>query len=299
EEPVRSLGPVRPRHQDQGGRGGGIFLPGPRGAPDEKERRGESGLPEVPGARAQRLPRRRREGPLEEHQVIGPPIALVPWGRALRPPARSRLLKLIGLLPLVAAAACRRDSNVFPNAPVILICVDTLRADHLPVYGYKGVETPAIDGLARDSVVFDNAVSQVPLTLPSPASLLTGLLPFQEGVRDNVGYRLDKSRTTLASHLHARGYVTGAAVSAFVLDHTTGISSGFDFYEDRVEARRSGLAIGEVQRPGAETERLLEGWVASVPAEKPFFAFLHLYEPHAPYSPPEPFPGPYPARPHA
>src|SRR5262249_51631302 len=104
--------------------------------------------------------------------------------------------------------------------------------------------------------------------------------------------------TTLASHLHARGYATGAAVSAFVLDHTTGISSGFDFYEDRVEARRSGLAIGEVQRPGAETERLLEGWVASVPAEKPFFAFLHLYEPHAPYSPPEPFAGRYADRPY-
>ena len=139
------------------------------------------------------------------------------------------------VLCLLTAAACRRETNVFPNAPVVMICVDTLRADHLPAYGYKGVETPALDALARDSVVFENAVSQVPLTLPSHASLMTGLLPFQNRVRDNVGYRLEKSRTTLASLLKQRGYATGAAVSAFVLDHTTGISSGFDFYEDRVD----------------------------------------------------------------
>jgi choline-sulfatase len=179
--------------------------------------------------------------------------------------------------------------ETFPNAPVVLISVDTLRADHLPTYGYHGVETPALDALARDSVVFENAISQVPLTLPSHASLFTGLLPFANGVRDNVGYRLGKEQPTLAGLLRARGYATGGAVSAFVLDHATGISSGFDFYEDRVEARGSGQAIGEVQRPGAETEKILENWIAALPPGKAFFAFLHLYEPHAPYAPPEPF----------
>src|SRR5262249_28391607 len=110
---------------------------------------------------------------------------------------------------------------------------------------------------------------QVPLTLPAHASLFTGLLPFQNGVRDNVGYRLEKEQPTLAGLLRARGYATAGAVSAFVLDHATGISSGFDFYEDRVEARGSGQAIGEVQRPGAETPKLLENWIAALPPRKP------------------------------
>src|SRR5207245_1306432 len=107
--------------------------------------------------------------------------------------------------------------------------IDTLRADHLPAYGYRLLETPNLDGLARDAVVFENALSHVPLSLPSHASLFTGLLPFQHGVRDNLGYRLDKSRTTLAGFLRARGYATGAAVSAFVLHHGSGIGQGFDF----------------------------------------------------------------------
>jgi arylsulfatase A-like enzyme/tetratricopeptide (TPR) repeat protein len=201
-------------------------------------------------------------------------------------------------LAVAAACACRAEKRAFVNAPVVLICVDTLRADHLPVYGYKGVETPALDALARDSIVFENAISQVPLTLPSHASLFTGLLPFANGVRDNVGYRLEKQRATLAGLLRARGYATGAAVSAFVLDHSTGISSGFDFYEDRLEARGSGQAIGEVQRPGAESEKLLENWIVALPPGKPFFAFLHLYEPHAPYAPPEPFAARYATAPY-
>jgi choline-sulfatase len=209
-----------------------------------------------------------------------------------------RLSKRLPVTLALALLLSCRESRTFPGAPVVLISVDTLRADHLPAYGYRGVETPAIDALARDSLVFENAISQVPLTLPSHASLLTGLLPFQNGVRDNVGYRLDGGRATLASFLRSRGYATGGAVSAFVLDHTTGIASGFDFYEDRVEARGSGQAIGEVQRPGSVTGRLLERWVAGLPPGKPFFAFLHLYEPHAPYTPPEPFASRYAARPY-
>jgi arylsulfatase A-like enzyme/tetratricopeptide (TPR) repeat protein len=209
-----------------------------------------------------------------------------------------RLRVLFALVLLGSPSACRKEGDVFPNAPVVLISVDTLRADHLPAYGYKGVATPAIDSLARDAIVFDDAISQVPLTLPSHASFLTGLLPFQNGVRDNVGYRLSKDHPTLATALSARGYATGAAVSAFVLDHSTGIAAGFDFYEDRIEAGQSGQAIGEVQRPGAKTEALLERWIAGLPAGKPFLAILHLYEPHAPYAPPEPFASRYTGRPY-
>ncbi|MDQ5858792.1 MAG: sulfatase-like hydrolase/transferase, partial [Acidobacteriota bacterium] len=184
--------------------------------------------------------------------------------------------------------SCGRGSSVSRGAPVIVVCVDTLRADRLPAYGYRGVETPGLDRLAADSIVFDNAISHVPLTLPSHASLFTGLMPFQHGVRDNLGYRLSKEHPTLATRLKAKGYATGAAVSAIVLDRGTGIGEGFDFYDDAIEARDSAQAIGQLQRAGDDTRRRLEGWIATQPADGRLFAFLHLYEPHAPYEAPEP-----------
>jgi arylsulfatase A-like enzyme/tetratricopeptide (TPR) repeat protein len=181
---------------------------------------------------------------------------------------------------------------------VILVSVDTLRADHLPAYGYREVDTPNLDALQRDSVAFDNALSPVPLTLPAHTSLFTGLLPYQHGVRDNVGYRLSPKTTTLATFLKQRGYSTGGAVSAFVLDHATGIAEGFDAYRDDVEMRAPMEALGRVQRSGAVTEELLEQWIGEQPQETPVFAFLHLYEPHSPYEPPEPFKSRYPHRPY-
>lgn len=196
------------------------------------------------------------------------------------------------LLLFTAAGGCKRQSEVFPESPVVLISIDTLRADRLPVYGYRGVQTPALNAFARDSVVYDNAIAPAPLTLPSHVSVMTGLLPFQHGVRDNLGFRLAKTHGTLASFLHSKGYRTGGAVSSIVLDRSTGIAEGFDFYEDGVEARSSGEAVGHVQRPGSETRRLLEGWIRGETRERPgtpFFAFLHIYEPHSPYEPPEPF----------
>ncbi len=190
---------------------------------------------------------------------------------------------------LLVAASCSRPATVFRSAPVVLICVDTLRADRLPVYGYRKVATPALDLLARDSIVFDDAISHVPLTLPSHVSLFTGLLPFQHGVRDNLGFRLAPAHPTLATLLHPSGYAAGAAVSAIVLDHGSGVSQGFDYWDDRIEAHDVAQAIGQVQRPGGETARLLETWIAGRPEGGKFLAFLHLYEPHSPYDPPEPF----------
>jgi len=180
----------------------------------------------------------------------------------------------------------------------VLISIDTLRADHLPAYGYRGVETPKLQALAKDSIVFENALAHVPLTLPSHASLFTGLLPFQHGVRDNQGYRLTTAHETLATLLRKKGYATGGAVSAFALSHVTGIAEGFDFYEDGVESRRVGQSLGQVQRAGWQTERLLEEWIQRQPVGKPVFAFLHIYEPHSPYDPPEPFKGRYASNPY-
>ena len=186
-------------------------------------------------------------------------------------------------LLLVLIAACRREAPVASNAPVILISVDTLRSDHLPAYGYRGVQTPNLDALQRDSILYERAYSHCPMTLPSHVSILTGLLPTEHGVRNNIGYRFDTKIPTLQKILHQHGYRTGAAVSAYVLRSETGISDGFDFYDDAIAAAATG-AISEYQRSGFETLRIAKPWI-STNADRPFFFFFHIYEPHAPYDP--------------
>ena len=206
-----------------------------------------------------------------------------------------RLLGAAGLCAcLVLSAGCRRGSAlVFRSAPVVLISVDTLRADHLPAYGYSRVETPNLDALRKDSVLFAEAYSHVPLTLPSHVSLFTGLLPPQNGVRDNIGYPLGAGPETLAAFLKKQGFATGGAVSSVILSHTTGVSRGFDFYDDDLEATAPNQSLGRVQRNGAETAARLRQWLEKQPTGK-LFAFLHLFEPHTPYDPPEPYKSRYP-----
>jgi arylsulfatase A-like enzyme len=184
-----------------------------------------------------------------------------------------------------------------PRAPVVLISIDTLRADHLPAYGYRGVETPAIDRLRRDAILYENAYTSAPLTLPSHCSILTGLPPGGHGVRDNVGYRLDTARTpTLADRLRRQGYATGAAVSAYVLRGATGLGAAFDRYDDGIEFVAD-QSLGELQRPATETARAAEAWI-DAHRDQPFFYFLHFYEPHTPYDPPEPWKSRYRDRPY-
>jgi choline-sulfatase len=215
------------------------------------------------------------------------------------------------LLALLTFCACSRSGRfVARNAPVVLISVDTLRADHLPAYGYPGVATPNLDALRKDSVLFANAYTHVPLTLPSHAALLTGLLPPQNGVRDNYGYTLPLGIETLADVLKGARYATGAAVSSAVLSKESGLNRGFDFYDDSLDPtgasgagrpNRDAAAVLDdhgvlvrVSRDGARTAEALAGWLSGVPRQQPFFAFLHLYEPHAPCNPPEPYKSRYP-----
>ena len=169
-----------------------------------------------------------------------------------------------------------------------MIVVDTLRSDRLPFYGYAKGVTPALSSLREDSILFESAWSHVPLTLPSHASLFTGTLPGVHRVLDNGGYRLGPGSPTLAQVLRREGYATGGAVSCVVLSGATGISRGFDFWEDRIEPEAPGLAANRVQRPGLETAKLLEEWLDVSKGDR-LFAFFHLYEPHTPYEPPEPF----------
>jgi len=202
-------------------------------------------------------------------------------------------MRALLLISLALAGGCGRAGPAFerfPGAPVILISVDTLRADHLPAYGYTKVETPGIDALQRDSILFENAYSHCPLTLPSHLSMLTGLLPAEHGVRTNLGYHFDgEAHPTLARLLRAHGYATGAAVSAYVLRGATGINASWDFFDDAVggdvEWTRD---LSLLQRRGGDTARQALAWAERVKT-RPFFLFLHIYEPHFPYEPPEPF----------
>jgi arylsulfatase A-like enzyme/Flp pilus assembly protein TadD len=202
-----------------------------------------------------------------------------------RTPSRARNVLLS--CAIVAATACGRKPLTDDRPPIIIISVDTLRSDHLPVYGYHGVETPAIDAFSREAIVFDRAFSHCPLTLPSHATILTGLLPADTGVRDNMGFRLDPAKPTLAEILGRNGYATGAAVSAYVLRRETGIARGFGFFDDHFSGHAD-QSLGGIQRSGVETEAIAEKWIGEHSAGRLFF-LLHLYEPHAPYDAPEPF----------
>ncbi|MHB0972250.1 MAG: sulfatase [Thermoanaerobaculia bacterium] len=181
----------------------------------------------------------------------------------------------------------KRDA-AFPNAPVILISIDTLRSDHLPIYGYDGVATPAIDRFRQDAILARAAWSHSPMTLPSHLSMLTGLAPAEHGVRNNIGYRFHAdAHAYLPCLLRDRGYATGAAVSSYVLRSESGIDACFDEYEDSIDPR-PGAEFAEYQRPGSETARAALEWIAAQ-GNRPFFHFFHIYEPHVPYDPPEPF----------
>ena len=193
------------------------------------------------------------------------------------------------LLLSLAAVGCGGDGShrVPAGTPVILISVDTLRSDRLPAYGYEGVATPAFDRLRRDSILYEHAYAPVPLTFPSHTTALTGLLPPAHGVRDNMGYRLDvEGLPYLPRVLKNLDYATGAAVSSFVLRGSSGLNASFDFYEDKLVFTEDDG--GAVQRPGKETLAKSRDWLRAH-ADGPFFFFFHIYEPHTPRKPPEPY----------
>src|SRR5712671_53512 len=192
---------------------------------------------------------------------------------------------LLTFAHLVAAAnpPAKRARNV------ILITIDTVRADHLGSYGYSNIQTPTLDALAHDGVVFERAISQVPLTWPSHAAILTGTYPFQNGVQDFTGQPLASGFHSVAQALKQHGYATGAVVSAFVLDRSWGLNRGFDFYDDAFAPEAFvNRDIGLVDRRAGESVDHALVWLKKNQL-RPFFFWLHLYDPHSPYDPPEPF----------
>jgi arylsulfatase A-like enzyme/Flp pilus assembly protein TadD len=165
---------------------------------------------------------------------------------------------------------------------ILLISVDTLRADRLSCYGYENNSTPNIDRWAREGVLFKNAYTECPLTLPAHATLLTGTHPFFHGVRDNVGYILGQVQESLAEELKKQGYQTSAVIGAYILSSEFGIAQGFESYnEDFPAVPESPDAIFSLQRPADEVARVFLEWLGDHGKEK-FFAFVHFYDPHTP-----------------
>jgi len=179
---------------------------------------------------------------------------------------------------------------------VLLVSIDTCRADHLSCYGYTRKTTPYIDAIANTGVMFTSVFSPVPQTLPAHSSMLTGTTPVYHGIHDNLGYKLDDSLTTLAEVFKKNGYKTGAVISSFVIDSQFGIDQGFDYYNDDFDDRINNPDVSE--RKGKEVSKYAIKWLEENNNER-FFLFLHYFDPHFRYQPPEPFAQQYKNDPYA
>ena len=211
-----------------------------------------------------------------------------PPNRVSRTPRRLAIVASLGALAL--AIWWLTDKGEVRKRPnLILITADTLRADKLSCYGNDSIDTPHIDRLAASGVLFENAATVTPLTLPAHSSIFTGTYPAYHGVRDNGGYYLGHEQTTLAEVLKENGWATGAFVGAFVLDSRWGLDQGFDRYFDDFDfSQFKELSLSSVERRGdAVLEAALE-WMSSVRG-RPFFSWIHFFDPHTPYDPPEPY----------
>ncbi|HEX4951977.1 MAG TPA: sulfatase-like hydrolase/transferase [Thermoanaerobaculia bacterium] len=203
-------------------------------------------------------------------------------------PVSGLLLSLLLSLPAPALAGAGGREGSAPD--LLLVTLDTTRADALGCYGATGARTPTLDGLAVGGVRFDSAWSPAPLTLPAHASLLTGLEPGAHGLRDNGWGVLDPAHRTLAQELSAAGWATAAFVASRVLDRRLGLDRGFDLYDDRMTAERVGQ-YGYAERDATEVVAAALAWLRTQPAGRPLFVWVHFYDPHAPYEPGSEVPG--------
>ena len=206
-----------------------------------------------------------------------------------RPAALLTLVSAVASIIAVAGFWSRTIEQTPAPIGVVIITLDTTRADRLSVYGFTGVSMPHLERLVREGVVFDRASSVAPLTLPAHTSLFTGLFPPAHGVRENADPPLAPDHTTLAESLSARGFRTAAFVGSVVLDADRGLSQGFDQYQGVVSTDAPGRSPGPPRRRRADvvvSDAIR--WIDSIGAS-PFFVWAHLYDPHRPYGAPEPF----------
>ena len=215
-------------------------------------------------------------------------------------PKSVRIVLIVVAAVIVLAAGGRVwwQSAQGPARPnVILISIDTLRADYLSCYGHPGEITPNVDRLAGDAVRFANVTTAVPLTLPAHATMMTGLIPPVHGVHKSQNHRLAEANVTLAELLKDQGYATGAVVSSFVLDHQFGLAQGFDTYDDSFPVSPKGAVHS--QRRGESTSQVANQWLDQRAEGDSFFLFVHYYDPHTDYDPPADFADQWPGDPYA
>jgi arylsulfatase A-like enzyme/Flp pilus assembly protein TadD len=199
------------------------------------------------------------------------------------------------LVAAIAAIALwlQRSPSASPGQPstpnVLLITLDTTRADRIGAYGYKAAATPNLDRLAATGVRFEQALSPAPLTLPAHSSLMTGRQPYAHGVRNNGYFTLSSEVPTLAEAFVAAGYQTAAFVSAFVLDRQFGLAQGFAHYDDALDPGTGAGWSLESERRGDRTVDAATRWMSQQDRARPFFVWVHLFDPHDPYAPPSPF----------
>ena len=181
---------------------------------------------------------------------------------------------------------------------VIVVTLDTTRADKLGCYGDPSRATPNLDRLATEGVLFEQAIAPTPLTLPAHSTIFTGTTPLRHGVRDNGGYTLEPNAETLAETLESHGYATGAFVGAYVLDSRWGLNQGFDRYFDNFDlSKYTSIGLGDVSRIGSEVVDAALPWLDQHAGQR-FFAWLHFYDPHSPYEAPEPWRSRFARRPY-
>jgi arylsulfatase A-like enzyme/Flp pilus assembly protein TadD len=197
----------------------------------------------------------------------------------------------VGIAAIVAFALWRSPGGPQRTAgPIVVVSIDTLRADRLPAYGYGKIRTPHIDRFVADGVVFEEAYSHSPQTLPAHTSILSGRLPFEHGVRDNIGFSVRTGERLLSHALGESGFATAGFVSAYVLRNQTGINQGFGLWDDELPAAAPDRPLGQVQRGGESTVDAAMRWIDRQSSPR-FFVFVHIYEPHRPYAPPSRFAG--------
>src|SRR5438477_5196060 len=223
-----------------------------------------------------------------------------PYAISHQPSAMIRLRSVVVIFAAVAVASCggapRAELRAVPGQNVLLITIDTLRADALGCYGGPAA-TPALDRLAAAGVRFDFAHAHAVTTLASHTSILTGRYPFQHGVRDNSGYRLAPGAFTAATALKRGGYATAAFVAAFPLHSRFGLNQGFDVYDDRFGETRAPTDFVMPERPASVVVPLARDWITGPrPPGQPWFVWVHVFDPHAPYRPPAPFDAQYAGR---
>ncbi|MHC5094576.1 MAG: sulfatase-like hydrolase/transferase, partial [Planctomycetota bacterium] len=197
------------------------------------------------------------------------------------------ILALLALAAVITAIVAYRHFSAPKIRHIVLISMDTTRADYLSCYGYQHKTTPNIDAVAAEAVRFEQAIAPIPLTLPSHSTMLTGTIPPYHGIHDNLNYMLADSNLTLAEMLKASGYTTGGIISSYVLEDGFGLGQGFDTYDDEFDEIDNQLGA---ERRGGEVSAHAIKWLDEN-RDEDFFLFLHYYDPHSPYDPPEPYRG--------